>query len=177
MKGEKKKEKDLGSYAETYEYLNKRAVHTFKNGYYLESAIIIFQNLEIALRLIVIISAMGKGLSILTMKRILENDNRFVRLVDYFSLFRPEMPSDRFPEKLKKFNEKMNSIIHKLFFKKYDSLNKELKDICEEGFRINSRLDEITREIIKNGSIFTKDYFQTKAEELYEISHKGSKNK
>jgi hypothetical protein len=125
----------------------------------------------------VLVSAQGKGLSISRMERILEKDNRFVRLVDYFSLFRPEMPSDRFPEKLKKFNEKRNSFIHGLFFIKYESLNFELKTICEEGFRLNSRLNEIVREIIKNGLMFSKDYFQIKAEELYELSHKGSKNK
>jgi hypothetical protein len=85
------------------------------------------------------------------------------------------MPSDGFPKKLNKFNEKRNSVIHGLFFKKYASLNKELKDICEEGFRIRFRLDEIMKEIIKNLSTLPKSYFQIKAEELYELSQKGNK--
>ena len=160
---------------ETYNYLNKKAKDTFEKGHYLESAIILFQNIENALHLIVLVSAMHKGLSISTMGRLLEKDNRFVRLVDYFSLFRPENPPDRFPKKLKKFNEKRNSVIHGLFFKKYDSLNKELKDICEEGFRIRFRLDEIMKEIIKNLSTLPKSYFQIKAEEWYDLSQKGNK--
>jgi len=162
---------------ETYNYLNKKAKEAFEKGHYLESAIILFQNIENALHLIVLVSAMQKGLSVLTMERILEKDNRFVRLVDYFSLFRPEIPPDRFSKKLNEFNKKRNSVIHGLFFKKYDSLNKELKDICEEGFRIRFRLDEIMKEIIKNLSTLPKSYFQIKAEELYELSHKGSKDK
>ena len=162
---------------ETYNYLNKKAKDTFEKGHYLESAIILFQNIENALHLIVLVSAMYKGLSISKMGRILEKDSRFVRLVDYFSLFRPENPSDRFPKKLKKFNEKRNSVIHGLFFKKYDSLNKELKDICEEGFRIRSRFDEIMKEIIKNGSIFSGDYFGIKGEAWEELFYKRSKVK
>jgi len=121
--------------------LNDAAREASESGHYLQSAIIIFQRLEILLRIILFSSAVKKRLSDFALKQI-EYEKNFFQLVLYLEFIEPD---NNLSEKLLKLNDKRNSIMHRLFqsFESYDSVKSDLKDFCLEGLVLNNRLSKI----------------------------------
>jgi len=123
------------------EDLNKAAREASDSGHYLESAIIIFQRLEILLRIILFSSAVKKRFSDFVLKRV-EDEKNFFQLVLYLDFVEPD---NNLSERLLKLNDKRNSIMHRLFqsFESYDSVKNDLKEFCLEGLVLNNRLSKI----------------------------------
>lgn len=121
--------------------LNDAAREASDSGHYLQSAIIVFQRLEILLRIIIFSSAVKKRLSDLVLKQV-EHEKNFFQLVLYLDFVEP---GNNLSEGLLKLSNKRNSIMHRLFhsFESYDSVKNDLKDFCLEGLVLNNRLSKI----------------------------------
>ena len=114
--------------------LRKVIDKTFNGGEYLGSAVMQFQEVEWLLRLC-IGALMPPDCPESIIKRVLEEEDRFIRLINYFDLLKPD---NGFSDRLFDFNKRRNNIIHKLFyaFESYDTLQDELKIFCEDGFKL-----------------------------------------
>lgn len=102
---------------------------TFGGGGRLGSVIIMFQMIDLLLRLNILLSVCPTDSSIVS--KILDQIDRFPRLVECFSFIRYDADLQK---RLLKFNEKRNRIIHKLFYvKSVESLKGDIKQFCDEG--------------------------------------------
>jgi hypothetical protein len=72
-------------------------------------------------------------------KRVLEKEDRFNRLVNYFDLVKPD---NGISKRLLDFNNRRNRIIHKLFYAhpSFDSLEREIKSFSKEGIELEKNL-------------------------------------
>jgi hypothetical protein len=122
------------------------ALEAFQNEKYLESAVIYFQMLDATLRYTIFILGKNKGLRSGVITRLAEHEDRFVRLVNYFDLLKPD---NGLSSRLLDINKRRNKIIHRLLFsfESLDSLRKELKNFCKEGFELALKLADLTPEI------------------------------
>lgn len=113
---------------------------TFGGGEYLGSAIIQFQKVDWLLRvnIAVLIVLINPESSESVIRRVVEEEDRFIRLVNYFDLLKPD---NGLSQRLLEFNRRRNAIIHRLFeFKSFEDLQEELKRFSEEGFSLSNSL-------------------------------------
>lgn len=119
--------------------LKDRSLKAWKEGFALESAIIVFQTVERLLRIAISGYAKGRKVKEDIITKCAENEQSFVKLISYYELLNPK---NSLTEKLQKFNDKRNSIMHKIFidFESIDHLQKELENFVLEGAKINEAL-------------------------------------
>lgn len=125
---------------------------TFSDGKYLGSSVIQFQKVDWLLRLC-IAALMPPDCSEKIIRRVLEEEDRFIRLINYFDLLKPD---NGLSERLLDFNNRRNGIVHKLFyaFESYDALQDEIKKFCEDGFKLYEDLSNFLTPIIsKRGQL------------------------
>jgi|GEM_PF-2506705 len=109
-------------------------VKAFRGEHYLESAIIGFQLVELFLRSVIYGFARGNFSPENIIKR-LESEQRFFQLVIFLGLVKPD--DNGLCDKLFKFNENRNKIVHKLFYVKSLTTPKNtLKDFSKESMVI-----------------------------------------
>jgi hypothetical protein len=121
----------------------------FSSGKYLGFAVIQFQKVDWLLRLS-IAALMPPDCPEQIVKRVLEQEDRFSRLINYFDLLKPD---NGFSDRLLDFNNRRNNIIHKLLyaFESYDTLQDELKKFCEDGIRLFEDLSNFLDPFISKG--------------------------
>lgn len=122
---------------------------TFSGGEYLGSAVIQFQKVDWLLRLC-IGALIPPDCPESIVKRVLEKEDRFIRLINYFDLLKPD---NGFSNRLLDFNNRRNDIVHKLLyaFESYDTLQDELKIFCEDGFKLFEDLSNFLSPFISKG--------------------------
>lgn len=118
--------------------LNDSALEAFNKGDYFQSAIINFQRVEILLRLVVHILARNNGSSKDIIEKI-EKGKSVFNLVIFLGLVKPD---NGISKRLFNFNNKRNSLMHKLFYvgRPIHSLKRELKDLSIEGVELSRTL-------------------------------------
>lgn len=119
--------------------LKEASLDAFKHKHYLQSAVIIFQTVDILLRIMISGIARSKGIDENIRKEIAEKETSFYRLVLYLNLLDP---ANELLEKLSSFNKTRNDIMHKLFleFEDMAEYEKTLQDFCMEGVHLNEQL-------------------------------------
>lgn len=119
--------------------LKEASLDAFKHKHYLQSAVIIFQTVDILLRIMISGIARSKGIDENIRKEIAEKEMSFYRLVLYLNLLDP---ANELLEKLSSFNKTRNDIMHKLFleFEDITKYEKALQDFCMEGIYLNEQL-------------------------------------
>lgn len=119
--------------------LKEASSDAFKHKHYLQSAVIIFQTVDILLRIMISGIARSKGSDENIRKEIAEKETSFYRLVLYLNLLDP---ANELLEKLSSFNKTRNDIMHKLFleFEDITKYEKALQDFCMEGIYLNEQL-------------------------------------
>ena len=112
---------------------------TFGGGGYLGSAIIKFQMVDWLLRPN-ILALVYPTCDSPIIEKMLEQEYRFPRLVEYFGLVKQD---NDLLQRLSKFNERRNDIVHRLFyaFESFELLEKETKAFYKEG----KELEDILR--------------------------------
>jgi hypothetical protein len=122
--------------------LEDRALESLKAGYYLEAAIVIFQSVEIFLRIAIKGFGDGAGVRSSTLKKCCEDEISFFKLTLYFDLI---FPNNKVCGELRELNAKRNRLMHKLFFEfvELDSLNESLKSFCLKGVELQNKLRDL----------------------------------
>jgi hypothetical protein len=111
-------------------YLEALAGKAFNEKHYHESAVIYFQTLEFSLRLVVHFLGLRAGLSKSALER-MEIERSFYHLILYFDLLDP---GNSLSERLLKFINQRNDLIHKLYFSETNKLLEAyLIDFCLEA--------------------------------------------
>jgi hypothetical protein len=119
--------------------LQERALQSLGAGHHLEASIIIFQLVEIFLRLAIRGFGAGSQVRDNTLTKCAEEETSFYRLTLYLDLV---LPINNVSEELRDLNKERNRIMHKLFFEFIDtaSLNEALKEFCLKGVNLQNRL-------------------------------------
>jgi len=119
--------------------LQDRALESLKAGHHLEAAIIIFQLVEIFLRIAIKGFGAGAGVKDSSIKQCSEDEISFYKLTIYFDLIFPE---NEVCEELRELNNTRNHLMHKLFFefKEIKSLDASLKEFCIKGVKLQNKL-------------------------------------
>lgn len=122
--------------------LQARALESIKVGHYLEASIIIFQLVEIFLRIGLRGFGARNGVNDATLTKCAEEETSFYRLTQYLDLI---LPANDISEELRNLNIERNRIMHKLFFEFTDvhSLDESLKEFCLKGVGLQNRLKSI----------------------------------
>jgi len=116
---------------------------SYKNGHFLQCAVIVFQVTELFFHLHISFLMEKKKLPDWIQKKI-EDERSLFKLVFYAYLLEPK---NGIYIRLKNFNERRNSIMHSVLkFESVESLNKELKDFCDEGKELIVILSKLTLE-------------------------------
>jgi hypothetical protein len=123
---------------------------TFGGGEYLGSAIIQFQKVDWLLRINIAVSIVliNPESSESVIRRVVEEEDRFIRLVNYFDLLKPD---NGLSQRLLEFNRRRNAIVHRLLyeFESFEDLQEELKKFCEEGFFLFDSLSKFLEPYIQ----------------------------
>lgn len=124
------------------EDLKNASLKSFEHGHYLQSAIIIFQTVEILLRITIRAYGKKRGVTEENLKKSADEEISFAKLVLHFNLIYPE---NRLGQRLLEFNSERNRIIHRLFieFESISSLEKHAKDLCLHGIKLNQDLRKL----------------------------------
>jgi len=132
-----KKQKDITPIVDD---LKEIARKDFQEEHFLSSSIIIFQTVVGLLRNILTKVAQHRKVNKDTMK-VIENELSFSRLVLFFDLI---CPNNGMSQDLRRINTKRNKIFHSLFyeFESLNSLNKTLKNFCDDAAKMNFKLGE-----------------------------------
>jgi hypothetical protein len=119
--------------------LKDAAEKAFRDKYYLQSAIIIFQTIEVLLRIYLSVVAKSKGIETDIREIISENEISFYKLTLYLNLLDP---SNDLLQRLFSFNSTRNNIMHKLFieYETIEQLETTLESFCMEGVKLNGDL-------------------------------------
>ncbi|MBN1380679.1 MAG: hypothetical protein JXA41_03280 [Deltaproteobacteria bacterium] len=119
--------------------LQSRAIESIKAGHYLEASIIIFQLVEIFLRIGIRGFGAKVGVKDSTLTKCAEEEISFSRLTRYLDLI---LPNNDISEELRELNAERNRIMHKLFFEFTDvnTLNERLKAFCLQGVELQNKL-------------------------------------
>ena len=119
--------------------LQARALDSIKTGHCLEASIIIFQLLEIFLRIAIRGFGAGSGVCDSTLAKCAEEENSFYRLTLYLDLI---LPANEISEELRDLSKERNRIMHKLFFEfnEVSSLNEALKAFCLKGVNLHNKI-------------------------------------
>jgi len=122
--------------------LEDRALESLKAGHHLEAAIIIFQSVEIFLRIAIKGFGDGAGVRGSTLKKCSEDEISFYKLTLYFDLI---CPDNKVCEELRELNANRNRLMHKLFFEfaELNSLNESLKSFCLKGVELQNKLRDL----------------------------------
>lgn len=117
--------------------LTKTAEESFRDGHYLESAIILFQLVEYFLRFIIDFFGEINHLDKDILKKI-ANEQRFFNLVIFLGMVKPD---NGVSERLFKLNRTRNEIVHRLFkFKSIEALKDELISFHGECLNLMEKL-------------------------------------
>jgi len=128
--------------------LHIAAIDAFEDQHYLESGVIYFQLVEVALRVAIHFLARKQKASESAIERI-EKEQSFYQLILFLDLIKPD---NGLSEKLMDFNKHRNSFMHSLFFRKSpDSLEEDLKAFCLEGKDLFDELRHVTKTIRQRG--------------------------
>ncbi len=127
--------------------LQDRVLESLKSGHYLEASIIIFQSVEIFLRIAIEGFGNGAGVRDSTLKKCAEDEISFYKLTLYFDLIFPE---NEVCDELREFNTQRNRIMHKLFFefKELSSVDESLKAFILKGVELQNKLRDLLLEKI-----------------------------
>ncbi len=119
--------------------LQARALEALKAGHHLEASIIIFQLVEIFLRIAIRGFGAGSGVCDSTLTKCAEEEISFYRLTLYLDLI---LPANEVSEELRGLSRERNRIMHKLFFEftEISSLNEVLKAFCLKGVNLQNKL-------------------------------------
>lgn len=119
--------------------LQARALESLKAGHHLEASIIIFQIVEIFLRISIRGFGAKVGVCDTTLTKCAEEEISFSRLTRHLDLI---LPTNDVSEELRNLNKERNRIMHKLFFEFTDvnSLDEALKAFCLKGVELQNKL-------------------------------------
>lgn len=119
--------------------LQARALESLKAGHHLEASIIIFQLVEIFLRIAIRGFGAGAGVRDSTLTKCAEEEISFYRLTLYLDLI---LPANDVSGELRGLSKERNRIMHKLFFEFTEiiSLNEALEAFCLKGVNLQNKL-------------------------------------
>ncbi|MBI4379855.1 MAG: hypothetical protein HY574_01495 [candidate division NC10 bacterium] len=119
--------------------LKEASLKAFREGHSLESAVIIFQTVDVLLRMSIKAFARSRGVSNVSLNKVAEDEQSFSRLVLYFDLV---CPSNILSDRLRHLNSQRNAVLHRLFynFDSIESLRSELSEFCVEAAKLNQEL-------------------------------------
>ncbi len=118
--------------------LKESSLEAFGKGHCLHSAIIIFQTVECLLRIAINAFGRAHGVSEDNLKKVADEIS-FYKLVLNLEVISPK---NGLGERLYKFGNLRNSIMHRLFtkFETLESLKEQVNDFCIEGVKLNEDL-------------------------------------
>jgi len=116
--------------------LKKCSLDALRDGYYIESSIIIFQAVEQLLRILISGIAKAKNVKEDITNRCYIEEQSFSRLITYYELLDP---NNELTDRLKKLNQNRNSMIHRIFydFESLTCLKDELREFIKEAVKLN----------------------------------------
>jgi hypothetical protein len=122
--------------------LKQSSLLAFEQGHYFQSGIILFQTVEILLRICVSAYGRSHGVTESVLRECVDNEISFRRLTLYFDLI---YPKNGLGERLRKLNTSRNAFMHEAFYQStsMDSLNKRLEEFCKETVDLNTELQKL----------------------------------
>jgi hypothetical protein len=122
--------------------LKRSSLNAFEQGQYLQSGIILFQTVEILLRICVSAYGRSHGVAESVLKECVDNEISFRRLTLYCDLI---FPKNGVGERLRKLNAKRNAFMHEAFYQapSLEDLNKGLIESCKESVDLNAELRKL----------------------------------
>ncbi len=121
------------------ETLKEEALKAAEVGHYLEAGIILFQTVEVLLRLVIKLYGRGNSVPELSLTRASDEEQNFSRLVMHLDLV---YPGNELAERLRALNKDRNALIHRLFseFESLDSVKENAKQFCADCIDANHGL-------------------------------------
>jgi hypothetical protein len=122
--------------------LKESALSSFRQGHYFQSGIILFQTVEVLLRICV--SGLGRthGVAASVLKECASDEISFRRLTLYLDLVSPQ---NGLGDRLRQLNTKRNAFVHEAFYQSesIDALNTRLEQFCVECVDLNAELRKL----------------------------------
>jgi hypothetical protein len=124
------------------EEMKESSLSAYQQGHYFQSGIILFQMVEILLRICTSAYGRSRGVAPSILTECTDNEMSFRRLTLYFDLV---YPKNGVGERLRQLNTRRNAFMHQAFFQSNSlaKLNKSLEEFCKESVDLNTELRKL----------------------------------